>query len=241
MSVVTKTRKLDLPIGMLDDWDLLQAAFEGMLAEIGSQPGFDIEAILQKEFPHNQSKSNQVARLKVMLSQRNEWGYMREPLIEVTPVDILADALKRIMNESRLSQRKTVRQLLTPYLDTRIDPLQKAPLSPRCPWTKHFLRDFWSYLAEEKITGAQWLNSPIEIKNCLQPGPLRILQVLKAEAPDGFTVKELSPLTPKDALSDDGTPGGSVGNYVKVLERLGLIRANSERPKKWFFVKDYES
>lgn len=238
---MTKTRKLDLPLARLDDWDLLQAAFEASFEEIGPQPGFDIEAILEKEFPQNRPKQKQEARLKIMLSQRNEWGYTREPHKEVTPTDILADALSRILNESRLSQRKTVRQLISPYLDTRMAPVsQGSPLSPRCPWTKYFRRDFWDYLSEEKINGAQWLTPSKEIQIRLQPGEQRTLEALKHIAPEGLTVEELGPLTRKDALSED-TPRNSLDAWLKGLKDKELATFNSQRPKKWFFVKDYES
>lgn len=241
MSIETQTRKLDLPLAKLDDWDLLQAAFEASVEEIGSRPGFDIEAILEKEFPHNQPKLSQENRIKVMLSQKNEWSSMTAPYKVETPTEILADALNRILNESRLSQRKTIRQLIRSYLDTRIDPHSEArPASPRCPWTQYFRRDFWNYLAEAKMKGAQWLNPSTETQIRLEPGPLRTLMALKQAVPDGLTSKELGPLTLKDALSDD-TAQGSIGIWVKILERHGLIQANDERPKRWFYVKEYES
>lgn len=77
-------------------------------------------------------------------------------------------------------------------------------------------------------------------KVSLQPGELRTLKALKAVSPNGLTVKELAPLTKKDDLAEE-TPRGSLDAWLSNLKAHGLVRANSERPKKWFFVKDYES
>lgn len=240
--MATSHRKLDLPLSKLDDWDLLQAAFEAMIEEAGAHPSIDVARILETEFPQTQSKPAQEAKLKRMLSQRNEWGHTKHPLQQATPAETLADALHRILNETRLSQCKTIRQLLSPYLDTS-EPISpdNSPITRRCPWTGHFRRDFWEYLAQEKINGAAWLTTNQEVKKrSLQPGELRTLNALKQINPEGATVRELAPLTRKDACSEE-TPRGSIDAWLKQLETEGLIKANQKRPKQWFFVKDYES
>jgi hypothetical protein len=74
----------------------------------------------------------------------------------------------------------------------------------------------------------------------LQPGEIRTLEALRQVSPHGLTVKQLAPLTKKDALADD-TPRGSLDAWLHNLKEQGLARSDTDRPKKWFFVKDCES
>ncbi len=232
-------KKLDRALADMDDWDLLQATFEGMLEEVGFHPGVDIALTLEKEFPDNQSKRQQEIRLKRMLSQRNEWGYAKRSVSNAgTPPEILREALQRILNEMRLSQQKTVRQLLRPFLDTSIKPATAGSLfQERCAWTQHFRRDFWEFLASQKIDGIDWFPA---LSRGLQPGELRVLEALQRAYPEGLTVPELAPMTRKDALSED-TPRGSLDVWIKGLKAKSLIRSAGSRPKRWYWVKDDES
>ena len=182
-------RKLDLPIGRLDDWDLLQAAFEGYMEEVQSLPTVDASQILNKEFPSTQNKSAQVQRLKQMLSQRNEWAYSKTSPLYETPQQVLADALTCIQNEKRLSQKKTVRQLLGPYLETSKE-VPNARHFQRLPWTQRFRRDFWEYIAALKIKGTDFFPAEAVSKvSPLAPGEQRTLDALKQAAPQGKSVR----------------------------------------------------
>lgn len=232
-------KKLDLSLADMDDWDLLQATFEGMLEEVGFHLGVDIALTLEKEFPQDQSKQQQQARLKRMLSQRNEWGYAKRSVSNaVTPPEILSEALQRILNEMRLSQQKTVRQLLSPFLNTSIKPATAGGLfQERCAWTRYFRRDFWEFLASQKIEGIDWF--PVSGRR-LQPGEIRVLEALQRAYPEGLTVPELAPLTRKDALSED-TPRGSIDAWIKGLKAKSLIRSAGSQPKIWYSIKNDES
>lgn len=266
-----RIQKLDLPLAGLDDWDLLQAVFEGKITEISPHPGFNGPAILEQEFPALQSKNAQVVRLTRMLSQRNEWGYGRGPLDDGVPSEILEDALKRIQNETRLGQTKTIRALLQAYPETTMPPeTPESPERQRFTWTALFYRDFFEFLAEKKIAGEGLLDAtlsggtkpkpqpndtkilrplkegmPLSTADLegpeqpLQPGAVRTLQALKEASPQGLTIKELGPLTRKDAVADDSPPG-SLAPWLKQLKAKGLVQSQGKKTKKWFFVKDCE-
>ena len=76
-------------------------------------------------------------------------------------------------------------------------------------------------------------------ENRLEPGERRTLQALQ-QAPQGLTVKQLGPLTKKDAMAEE-TPRTSLDVWLKRLEKKGLIYSQGKRPKTWMFQKDHES
>jgi hypothetical protein len=242
MTQQATTRKLELPLSALDDWDLLQAAFEAMIEAIGTRPGFNVNAILEKEFPAKQSKRAQKSRIKRLLSQRNEWAFNRPPMAEITPTEILEDALRRVTNELRLDPTKTIRALLRAYPEATMPPeTPESPYRRRFTWTAHFYRDFFEFLAEKKIAGEILItpHSSEGPEQRLKPGEARALQALREASPQGLTVKELGPLTRKDAVSDDA-PVGSLAPWLNRLKAKGLVQNKGKRPQKWFFVKNYE-
>lgn len=238
--MIPPIRKLDLPIGKLDDWDLLQAGFEGYMEEAERAPGVNAAQILETEFPADQGKSKQIQRLKVMLSHRNTYRNPLTPPQFDTPLHLLEDALARIQNEKRLSQQESVRQLLIHYLETT-ETIPGSPFHTYVSWTRFFRRDFWEYLASLKIKGTALLPQEEGAKpRKLPPGEQRTLDALKQVAPNGLTVPELCRLTRKDALADE-TLRSSMDAWLKRLKDKGLVQPNKNKPKQWFFVTDCES
>ncbi|MBY0404302.1 MAG: hypothetical protein K2X66_10425 [Cyanobacteria bacterium] len=243
---MTRIYKIDVPLVQLDDWDLLEAAFYGMLESVGSKSlrslcPFDFNGTFNEEFPENQTKNQQKARLKLMMSQRNIWGYDKVSLEESTPIKVLEDLLKRIQNEVHLSETTTLREILNPYREKCLPKSPKEFRFKKAPWTPYLHRDFLEFIFEKVIQKQTLLTLALSsekiIPTRLTPGEQSILNALKKDFPKGLTVRELASLTKKDEDSEE-TPRGSLDVWIRNLSKKGMITdKKTKRPKTWFYVQ----
>ncbi len=222
--------------------DLLQVA-----AQLGKQIGAPLREVAefaQKRVEtclYGRPLTPQERTLKAK-QQAQQWEQNRQQY-ELQRYGQVLDPVRRkqaLRNEELERAEKAAHEAKLRALDAeRIEALERAkgPLE-RTQMLKDKNRLLLTEMRKEQAESI--LKKAAVRQKALNPGENRTLEALRKVYPEGFTVHELSPRTKKDDLAEE-TPSGSLGAWLKSLERKGLVRANTERPKKWFFVKDYKA